>query len=118
MAKYCIIGEIKPEFLEEYKALHRNIHKGPYKELLQVIKQSGVEDEAVFMYKNLAVIFYEAEDLNGCYQRQGTAEVAKKWNELMAPMFASSYEFNASEQLPVLEKVFDLNEQLEGKLNR
>jgi hypothetical protein len=32
-------------------------------------------------------------------------------------MFTSSYEFNVSEKLPVLEKVFDLNEQLEGRLN-
>jgi L-rhamnose mutarotase len=116
MAKYCIVGEIKPEYMEEYKKLHRNIHKGPYRELLRVIKQSGVEEEAVFMYKNYAIIFYEAEDLNSCYQRQGGAEIAKKWNELMAPMFASSYEFNLSEKLPLLEKVFDLNEQLEGRL--
>ncbi len=117
MAKYCIVGEIKPEYLEEYKELHRNIHKGPYKKLLRVIKQSGVKEEAVFMYKNYAIIFYEAEDLNGCYRLQGGAEVSKKWNEMMAPMFASSYEFNVSERLPLLEKVFDLSEQLEGKLN-
>ena len=116
MAKYCIVGEIKPEYLEEYKKLHKNLHKGPYKELLKVIKQSGVKEEAVFMYRNHAIIFYEAEDLDRCYQMQGGAEIAKKWNEMMAPMFASSYEFNVSERLPLLEKVFDLNEQLEGRL--
>ena len=35
----------------------------------------------------------------------------------MAPMFTSAYEFNVSERLPVLEKVFDLSEQLAGRLN-
>jgi L-rhamnose mutarotase len=117
MAKYCIVGEVKQEFLEEYKRQYKKIHKGPYKELLKVIKESGVEEETVFMHKNLAIIFYEAEDLNRCYERQGSAEVAQEWNRLMSPMFASSYRFNVSEKLPVLEKVFDLNEQLEGRLN-
>jgi L-rhamnose mutarotase len=117
MAKYCIVGEVKPDRLEEYKRLHRDIHKGPYRELLNVIKNSGVKEEAVFIYKNLAIIFYETEDLDRCYERQGRSEIAKKWNELMAPMFASSYEFNVAKKLPVLEKVFDLNEQLEGRLN-
>lgn len=116
MAKYCIVGEVKPGYLEEYKKLHREIHRGPYRELLNVIKESGVKEEAVFMHGNLAIIFYEAEDIDLCYKRQGSAEAAKRWNELMAPMFDSSYKFNVSEKLPVLEKVFDLNEQLEGEL--
>jgi len=117
MAKYCIVGEVKPEYLKEYKKLHREIHEGPYRELLNVIKDSGVKEEAVFMHGNLAIIFYEAEGLDLCYERQGNADVAKRWNALMAPMFTSSYEFNVSEKLPVLEKVFDLNEQLEGRLS-
>ncbi len=117
MAKYCIVGEVKHDHLEEYKKLHTEIHKGPYRELLNVIKDSGVKEEAVFIYKNLAIVFYEAEDLDRCYEKQARAEVAKEWNALMAPMFASSYEFNVSENLPVLEKVFDLSEQLKGRLN-
>jgi L-rhamnose mutarotase len=117
MAKYCIVGEVKPEYLEEYKRLHRELHRGPYKDLLKIIKESGVQEEAVFMHGTTVIIFYEAEDLNRAYERQGSSEVARRWNELMAPMFASSYEFNSSEKLPVLEKVFDLTEQLSGKLN-
>jgi L-rhamnose mutarotase len=118
MAKYCIVCEVKSEYLEEYKRLHREIHKGKYKDLLRVIKESGVEEELVFMHGNLAIIFFRAEDLDGCYERQGRTDVAKEWNKLMSPMFASSYQFNVSEKLPVSEKVFDLNEQLEGKLNQ
>ena len=118
MGKYCIVGEVRPEHLEEYKRLHREIHKGPYRELLHVIRDSGVKEEVVFIYGNLAIILYEAEDLDLCYQRQGSSEVVAQWNDLMAPMFATSYEFNVSDRLPVLEKVFDLNEQLAGKLNK
>jgi len=117
MAKYCVVGEVKPEFLDEYKRQHREIHKGKYKDLLRVIKESGIEEEAVFMHQNIAIIFYQAEDLDLCYERQGSAEVVREWNRLMSPMFASSYRFNVSEKLPVLEKVFDLNEQLGGRLD-
>jgi L-rhamnose mutarotase len=117
MAKYCTVGEVKPEHLEEYKRLHRELHKGPYKELLRVIRDSGVREEAVFMHGNKVIIFYETDDLDGAYKLQGGAAVAKRWNQLMAPMFASAYEFNVSDKLPVLEKVFDLTEQLSGKLN-
>ncbi len=117
MAKYCIVGEVKPDRLEEYKKLHREIHKGPYKELLNIIRESGVREEAVFMHGTTAIIFYETDDLDRAYKQQESAEVAQRWNELMAPLFASSYEFNVSDELPVLEKVFDLTEQLSGRLN-
>ena len=117
MARYCIVGEVKPEYLEKYKKLHREIHKGQYRELLSVIRASGVKDEVVFMRGTMVVIFYEADDLDRSYKLQGSAPVTKRWNEMMAPMFASSYDFNVSERLPVLEKVFDLNEQIEGQLN-
>ncbi len=117
MGKYCIVGEVKPEYLEEYKRLHRELHKGEHKELLEVIRDSGVNEEAVFMHGTTAIIFYETDDLNLAYQRQGASEVAARWNKLMAPMFASAYEFNVSDTLPVLEKVFDLSEQLQGRLN-
>jgi L-rhamnose mutarotase len=117
MSKYCIVGQVKPEYLEQYKKLHRELHKGPYKELLRVIKESGVREEAVFMHDTTVIIFYETEDLNRAYRLQGGSEDSRRWNELMAPMFASSYEFNVSDRLPVLEKVFDLTEQLSGRLN-
>jgi L-rhamnose mutarotase len=117
MKKYCIVGEIKPECLSSYIKNHKEIHKGPYKELLEVIKKSGVKEEVIFIYKNLAIIYFEADDIDRCYEFQGKFEVVKKWNKLMAPLFISVYEFNSSEKLPTLEKIFDLNEQLKGKLD-
>jgi len=117
MKKYCIIGKIKPEFIEDYKKKHKELHKGPYRQLLEVIKESGVEEEAVFMDKDTIIIYFEAEDLAKCYERQGKTDIARKWNSIMAPMFACAYEFNSGNSLSMLEKVFDLNEQLSGTLN-
>lgn len=117
MKKYCIVGEIKPESMDGYIKYHKEIHKGPYKELLEVIKKSGVKEEVIFIYKNLAIIYFEAEDIDKCYDFQGKFGVTEKWNKLMAPLFASAYGFSSSEKLPTLEKIFDLNEQLKGNLD-
>lgn len=110
--KYCIVGEIKEDMLDKYIKYHKQIHKGEYKELLNVIKKSGIEEEVIFIYKNFAIIYFEAEDINKSYDYQRKFEVTQKWDDLMKDFFDSAYEFSDSEKLPVLEKVFDLNEQL------
>ena len=51
MKKYCVVLEIKPEHLEEYKKVHRYV----WKDLLKSIKESGVKEEVMFFYKNLAI---------------------------------------------------------------
>jgi len=118
MNKYCIVGEVKPEYVEEYSKRHKEIHEGEFKELLNIIKNSGVKNEVIFMYKNLAIIYFEAENLNDCYKFQEGFDVIKKWNKLMQPMFASNYDFGGDpDKLSSLKKIFDLNEQLEGILN-
>jgi len=117
MKKYCIVGEIKTEHIEDYAKKHKEIHKSEYKKLLNVIKDSGVMNEVIFMYKNLAIIYFEAEDLDKCYEIQSKFEITGKWNKLMEPMFSSNYGFGKnSERLKSLEKIFDLNEQLKGEL--
>jgi L-rhamnose mutarotase len=117
MKKYCVVSEIKPECMKSYINHHKEIHKSPYKELLQIIKKSGVKEEAIFIYKNLAIIYFEADDIDRCYEFQKGFEVVKRWNKLMAPLFESVYKFDSSKKLKTLEKIFDLNEQLKGKLD-
>jgi len=112
MEKYCVISEIKPEFVKRYIKYHKEIHRGSYKELLEIIKKSGVKEEVIFIYKNLAIIYFEADDINRCYEFQNRFEVVKKWNKLMEPLFESSYDFNKSKKLKALDKIFDLSEQL------
>ncbi len=118
MKKYCIVANLKPECVEEYKEKHKTLHLGAHKELLQVIKNSGVQEECVFINGSQLIIYFEAEDLDASYQIQGKADIIQQWNELMKPMFDDTYEFNeADNQLQTLEKVFDLNEQLNGNLS-
>ncbi len=117
MRSYCIVGNLKPECVGKYIEQHKNLHLGKHKELLEVIKDSGIQNEKVFIHENMIIIYFEAEDLNKSYQIQGKSDIVKQWNETIKPMFADVYNFNKKNHtLPVLEKVFDLNEQLNGEL--
>ncbi len=111
--KYCIVSKLKKEMLDKYIKYHKEIHKGEYKDLLKVIKKSGVEEEVIFIYENFVIIYFEAEDLDKSYAYQREFDVTQKWDNMMRDFFESEYKFADSENLPVLEKVFDLNEQLE-----
>ncbi len=118
MRKYCIVANLKPECIEKYKEEHKTLHLGAHKALLQVIKESGVQEECVFTNGSQIIIYFEAENLDESYQIQGKSDIIQRWNKLMKPMFDDTYEFNeVDNQLPVLEKVFDLNEQLSGRLS-
>jgi len=117
MKKYCIVGKLKPECVDDYIEKHQTLHTSEYKELLTVIKDSGVEQEAVFIQGSMIVIYFEADDLDSSYQQQAKSKIIQKWNQLMEPMFAGDYDFNKEQTtLPVLTKIFDLNEQLAGEL--
>lgn len=110
--KYCIVSELKKDMVDKYIKYHKEIHKGEYKDLLRVIKESGVEEEVIFIYKNFVIIYFEADDIDKSYALQRKYEVTQKWDNMMKDFFDSEYEFADSAHLPTLEKVFDLNEQL------
>jgi len=111
--KYCIVSKIKRDKVDEYVKYHKQIHKSEHRDLLNVIKKSGVTEEVIFIYDNLCIIYFEAEDIDKSYEYQRQFEVTKKWDNLMKDLFDSEYKFSGAEKLPVLEKVFDLNEQLD-----
>lgn len=112
MNKYCVVLEIKPEHLEDYKKVHRNV----WKDLLKSIKASGVKEEVMFFYKNLAIVYFEAEDLNQSYEIQRrSVELEKGWEDLVGAWISKGEYKPGTYELDFLEKVFDLNEQLEEK---
>jgi L-rhamnose mutarotase len=110
--KYCIVSELKKDMVDKYIKYHKEIQKSEYKELLNIIKKSSVDEEVIFIYKNFVIVYFEAEDLNKSYDFQRKFEVTQKWDNLMKDFFDSKYEFSDADKLPILEKVFDLNEQI------
>jgi L-rhamnose mutarotase len=112
MNKYCVVLEIKPEYLEDYKEAHRHV----WKDLLKSIKDSGVKEEVMFFYKNLAIVYFEADDLNNSYEIQRrSVELEKGWDDLVGPWISKGEYKSGTYELDFLDKVFDLNEQLKDE---
>ncbi len=42
--RYCIIIEVKEEHIEEYI----KIHKEPWAEMIEAIRESGIKDEIIY----------------------------------------------------------------------
>lgn len=103
--RYCLIIEVKEEHIKEYI----KIHKEPWREMLQAIRDSGIKDEIIYFHKNQSIIFMECDDFEYCNTKLRATEVCKKWDELLVPWFEDV-------DIAFPEKIFDLNQQLDGKL--
>lgn len=109
---YCIVLEVKEEFLDEYKDMHRN----PWRGVLKAIKKSGAENLLIWSYKNFSIIFFECEDINKFYKKYNEVDIVKKWHAMIKPWLIESPPIDGSEEIKPLEKIFDVNQQIKGNL--
>ena len=104
MKRYLMIIEVKPECKEEYIEIHKN----PWREMLEAIKEAGFYNELIWYYDNKSIIYLECDDHDEANAKLRATEVCKRWDEVMIPRFVKE---------PVMpEKIFDLNQQLNGEL--
>ena len=114
MKRYCIVVELKEEHIKDYIDIH--IH--PWQELLKALRDAGAKELLIWIYKNLSIVYYECEDIDNIYKELGKLEIVKEWNKKVEPWFNSQMTFNGSKKVPTCEKIFDLNQQLNGKLEK
>jgi L-rhamnose mutarotase len=112
MRRYCFVIEIKPDKVKEYCDIHRQ----PWPEILKAIKEAGAQELLIWSYKNLSIVYYECEDLDALYEKLGKLDVTKRWNATVGPWFAESPQLDGSGEVGSCEKIFDLNQQLAGRL--
>jgi len=104
MKKYLIVIKVKPEFRDEYIEIHKN----PWREMLEAIREAGFKNEVIWYFEDQSIVYLECDDHDECNARLRASEVCKRWDIEMAPRFAAE---------PVMpEKIFDLNQQLDGTL--
>ena len=114
MRRYCIVLELKEEHIDEYC----DIHKNPWPEILDAIKDCGAKELLIWNYKDLSIVYYECEDIDKLYEKLNKLEVTKKWNATVGPWFKTGIPYDENGKFITCEKVFDLNQQLEGKLEQ
>ena len=118
MKWYCLVNEIKPEHVGDYVDIHKNAHKTEWKTQLHALKEAGAENCMVFMFENYAILMYQCDEINESFDKLGKNEDNNSWQRHISSWFAGTPKFDGSEPVQGLEKIFDLNEQLEGKLEQ
>ena len=104
MKRYLIVIKVKPEYREEYI----KIHKEPWPEMLEAIRGAGFVNELIWYFEDQSIIYFECADLADCDAALRATEICKKWDMTVCPWFGAE---------PVLaEKIFDLNQQIDGVL--
>lgn len=73
--KGCFISILKIDKVEEYSEVHINA----WPCLLKQIKEAGITEEVIFIYKNLALIYIEGENIDKAYKELVKTKIFKEW---------------------------------------
>ena len=109
MEHIMFVQEVKQEKKSEYIDAHRTI----WPELLKTIKESGIEREMIWMHGNYICIYMMSENFEEAMASLGEKQIFKDWLEKMGPMLAMMQDFSGEGKVIKLDKVFDLEKQLE-----
>ncbi len=114
MKRYCLVLELKEEYIDDYCDIHRNA----WQEILESIKDNGAKELLIWNYKNLSIVYYEVDDIDKLYEKLNQLEVTEKWNVTVGPWFKTGLPTDKDGKFITCEKIFDLNQQLEGRLQQ
>lgn len=107
MTRYCLVGQVRQERLDEYRERHARV----WPELLAVLRASGWQKYTLFLGDDgLLVGYVEADDLTAAQQAVQATEVNQRWQHEMAEFFGASGA--PDQQWRLLDEVFDLDDQL------
>lgn len=112
MKRYCMVNELKEEYVKDYVEIHENAHLTGWKTQLDALKAAGAENCIVYIYKNLSILIYECEDIDESFSKLGQIEDNNRWQATVAPWFAGTPKVES------LVKIFDLRQQMEGRLDQ
>ena len=116
MKWYCLVNELKPEHVQDYVEIHKSAHLTHWKTQLDALKKAGAENCLVYMFNQFSILFYQCDEINQSFHELGKDEDNSRWQNHIASWFAGTPKFDGTEPVRGLEKIFDLNEQLQGKL--
>ena len=109
MEHIMFVQEVKQDKKDEYIDAHRDI----WPELLTAIKESGIEREMIWMHGNYICIYMMSDDFEKAMASLGEKQIFKDWLEKMGPMLAMMQDYSGEGKVIKLEKVFDLEKQLD-----
>ena len=107
MPRYCLVGHVDPNRLDEYREVHRAV----WPELLEALRDAGWRNYSLFLRDDGLLIGYaEADDLAQAQQQVAQTEVNARWQQAMGDLFVS--EGAPDEAWEIVPEVFNLEDQL------
>ena len=104
MARYCLLGHVDPDRIEEYRAAHAEV----WPELRAALQDAGWGNYSLFLRDDGLLIGYvEADDLHRAQVRIAATEVNTRWQQAMQGLFVS--EGAPDEAWELLPEVFHLD---------
>ncbi len=117
MNRYIMMYELKPENVDDYRQMHKNCHHTEFKDQLDAIRDAGFHQMCTFLFENYSVLYVECDgDIDDYFARLGEFEANTKWQKVTAPWFAMTPSFDGNAKQAPIEKIFDLQQQLDGEL--
>ena len=105
MARYCLVRQVAPDRLDEYRERHRAV----WPELLEALHEAGWRNYSLFLRPDgLLIAYAEADDLDRAQERVGSTAVDARWQEWMADLFVDP----AGRGWQRVPEVFNLEDQL------
>ena len=106
MKRICWTLWVKPDRLEEYKEIHRNV----WPEMQEALRETGWGNYSLFLRDDGLLIGYlETEDFQAARDGMAALDVNARWQNIVAPLFDRMEERHADESIVVLEEVFHLD---------
>jgi L-rhamnose mutarotase len=109
MEHVMFVQEVKPEKKDEYI----DAHKDAWPDLLHAIRDSGIEREMIWLHGNNIYIYIMAENFDKAMAILGEKQIFKDWIDKMDPLLAMIQDYSGEGNVIRLDKVFDLENQLE-----
>ncbi len=107
MPRYCLLGHVDPDRLEDYRAAHAAVSR----ELLVELDRAGWRNYSLFLRDDGLLIGYaEADDLDQAQERVARTEANVRWQARMAELFAG--DGAPDEAWEIIPEVFNLEDQL------
>jgi len=86
MPRYCLLGHVDPNRLDEYREVHRAV----WPELLEALSDAGWRNYSLFLRDDgLLTGYAEADDLAASQERVACTQVNARWQAAMAELFQS-----------------------------
>ena len=108
MEHILFVQEVNPDKKDEYIDAHRDAPK----DLLEAIKESGIEREMIWLHGNNIYIYMMTENFDRAMSTLAEKQAFKDWLVKMEPLLAMMQDYSGEGNIIRLDKVFDLEKQL------